>query len=378
MIQTAIPCLMMRSGTSRGPYFNAADLPSSVPARDQVLLTAMGSPDDRQIDGLGGADSLTSKVAIVAKSARPGVDVDYTFAQVAIGADAVDTNPSCGNMLAGVGPYAIETGLVPAEDGETTIIIHDVNTGSRIEAILQTPGGRVTYAGDAVVDGVPGTAAPVHLNFKGIVGSKTGALLPTGKVIENIQGVEVSLVDAATPIVLIRAKDMGLSSNQSRNAVNANTALFTRVEAIRLEAGLRMGLGEVSEKVIPKVGLLDTPINGGDIRSIYLTPWRAHAAHAVTGALCVAAASAIDGTIADSLVTPPFDANNRTVLLEHPSGQIAIKLATTGKGADLNIIKAGVIRTARLIMRGEVMIPAEATESAVLAARSIAPLPPLR
>ena len=368
MTQIAIPCLMMRGGTSKGPYFNAKDLPSSIPARDLALLAAMGSPDDRQINGLGGADSLTSKVAIVAKSARPGVDVDYTFAQVAIGAGAVDTGPSCGNMLAGVGPYAITTGLVPAEDGETTVMIHDVNTGSRIEAIVQTPSRRVTYAGDAVVDGVPGTAAPVQLNFTGIVGSKTGALLPTGKVIENIQGVEVSLVDAATPMVLIRATDMGLTGDESRDAINANKALFARVEAIRLEAGLRMGLGDVSEKVIPKVGLLAAPVNGGDIRSIYLTPWRAHAAHAVTGALCVAAATAIDGTIAHSLVTPAVDANIRTVCLKHPSGQITIKLATTGKGADLNVIKAGVIRTARLIMRGEVMIPAETVESVVLAA----------
>jgi 4-oxalomesaconate tautomerase len=368
MTQIAIPCLMLRGGTSKGPYFNAKDLPSSVPARDLALLAAMGSPDDRQIDGLGGADSLTSKVAIVAKSARPDVDVDYTFAQVAIGAGAVDTGPSCGNMLAGVGPYAIETGLVLAADGETTVIIHDANTGSRIEAIVQTPGGRVTYVGDAVVDGVPGPAAPVQLDFTGITGSKTGALLPTGKVIEDTQGIEVSLVDAATPMVLFGATDLGLTGNESREAINANEALFNRVEAIRLEAGRRMGLGDVSGKVIPKVGLLAAPVNDGDIRSIYLTPWRAHAAHAVTGALCVAAASAIDGTIAHSFITPPVDANIRTVRLEHPSGHIAIKLATTGAGADLNVIKAGVIRTARLIMRGEVMIPAATIESATLAA----------
>lgn len=368
MTQIAIPCLMMRGGTSKGPYFNARDLPSSIPARDQALLAAMGSPDERQIDGLGGADSLTSKVAIVAKSTRPGVDVDYTFAQVGLGAGSVDTGPSCGNMLAGVGPYAIETGLVQAEDGETAITIHDVNTGSRIEAIVQTPGGEVTYSGDAVVDGVPGTAAPVQLNFTGITGSKTGALLPTGNVIEDIQGVKVSLVDAATPMVLIRATDLGLTGDETRDAINANAALFARVEAIRLEAGHRMGLGDVSGKVIPKVGLLAAPVNGGDIRSIYLTPWRAHAAHAVTGALCVAAATAIEGTIAHSLVTPPVDANIRTARVEHPSGQIAIKLATTGAGANMNIIKAGVIRTARLIMRGEVMIPAECIESATRAA----------
>lgn len=360
MTQIAIPCLMMRGGTSKGPYFNARDLPLEINARDQALLAAMGSPDDRQIDGLGGADSLTSKVAIVAKSARPGVDVDYTFAQVAIGQGAVETGPSCGNMLAGVGPYAIETGLVQADDGETTVIIHDVNTGSRIEAVVQTPDGQVTYAGAASVDGVPGAAAPVQLNFTGISGSKTDALLPTGQAKETIQGLEVSLVDAATPMVLVRAADLGLTGQESRDGINANKALFARIEAIRIEAGARMGLGDVSDKVIPKVGLLSQPTAGGAIRSIYLTPWSAHAAHAVTGALCIASATAIEGSIAHALAEPQSTANIRNVGVEHPSGQIAIQLASTGAGMDLKIVKAGVIRTARLIMRGEVMIPAPA------------------
>lgn len=368
MTQISIPCLMMRSGTSKGPYFNAKDLPSNIPARDQALLAAMGSPDERQIDGLGGADSLTSKVAIVSKSTRPGVDVDYTFAQIGIGAGAVDTGPSCGNMLAGVGPYAIETGLVQAEDGETAVIIHDVNTGSRIEAIVQTPGGQVTYAGDAVVDGVPGSAAPVQLNFTGIVGSKTGALLPTGNASEVIQGIEVSLIDAATPMVLIRAADLGLTASETRDALNANSALFERVEAIRIEAGHRMGLGDVSGTVIPKVGLLSTPDAGADIKSFYLTPWRAHAAHAVTGALCVATATAIPGSVAHGLVAPSTGANIRTVRIKHLSGQITVRLATDGVGDDLNVVKAGVLRTARLIMRGEVMIPAECVEEAARAA----------
>ena len=206
-----IPAIFMRGGTSRGPFFKADDLPKDAAARDRVLLAAMGSPDVRQIDGLGGADTLTSKVAIVSKSTRPGVDVDYLFAQVDIGKPIVDTNPSCGNMLAGVAPFAIETGMFPAQDGETHVMIYNVNTEARIEAIVQTPGRQVKYGGDARIDGVPGTAAPIVLNFMDVVGSISGKLLPTGNTRDVIDGIEVSCIDVAMPMIMMRAKDFGLT-----------------------------------------------------------------------------------------------------------------------------------------------------------------------
>ena len=234
-----IPTIFMRGGTSRGPYFKASDLPQDVATRDRVLLAAMGSPDVRQIDGLGGADTLTSKVAIVSKSARPGVDVDYLFAQVDIGKPLVDTAPSCGNMLAGVAPFAIETGLIPAADGETRVMIYNVNTEARIEAIVQTPGKSVQYTGDARIDGVPGTAAPIVLNFMDVVGSVSGKMLPTGNVRDVIDGIEVTCIDVAMPMIMMRARDFGLTGYEGRAEINPNKALFAKIEPIRRKAGRR-------------------------------------------------------------------------------------------------------------------------------------------
>ena len=350
-----IPVIFMRGGTSRGPYFKAEDLPQDTAARDRVLLAAMGSPDPRQIDGLGGADTLTSKVAIVSKSTRPGVDVDYLFAQVDIGKPIVDTNPSCGNMLAGVAPFAIETGMIPTNDGETHVMIYNVNTEARIEAVVQTPGRKVVYTGDARIDGVPGTAAPIILNFMDVVGSVSGKLLPTGNARDVIDGIEVSCIDVAMPMIMMRAKDLELTGYEGRPEINSNKALFARIEPIRLEAGRRMGFGDVSDKVIPKVGLLSPPRDGGTIASRYLTPHALHAAHAVTGAVCVASACALDGTIAHE-VAKPDGANPRTIRIEHPSGQVDVRLEVRGKGADMEVV-AGTLRTARPIMKGEVLVP---------------------
>lgn len=345
----------MRGGTSRGPYFRAEDLPADVATRDRVLLAVMGSPDLRQINGLGGADTLTSKVAIVCRSQQPGVDIDYLFAQVDIGKPIVDTAPSCGNMLAGVAPFAIETGLFPAQDGETRVMIYNVNTEARIEAIVQTPGRQVQYSGDARIDGVPGTAAPIVLNFMDVVGSVSGKMLPSGKVCDVIDGIEVTCIDVAMPMIMMRAKDLGISGYESRAEINANTALFARVEPIRKEAGIRMGFGDVSDKVIPKVGLLSPPKDGGTITSRYLTPHALHAAHAVTGAVCVATACALEGSIAHELAAPSAD-NPRTIWIEHPSGKVDVRLLTKGNGADMDVV-AGTLRTARLIMRGDVFVP---------------------
>src|ERR1044072_6431559 len=267
-----IPVIFMRGGTSRGPYFKAEDLPKNVAARDRVLLAAMGSPDPRQIDGLGGADTLTSKVAIVSKSTRPGVDLDYLFAQVDIAKPIVDTAPSCGNMLAGVAPFGIETGMIPAKDGETRVMIYNVNTEARIEAVVQTPGKSVQYPGDVRIDGVPGTAAPIVLNFMDVVGSVSGKLLPTGKVRDVINGIEVTCIDVAMPMIMMRATDFGLTGAEGRAEINPNKELFARIEPIRLEAGRRMGFGDVSDKVIPKVGLVLAPRDGGTLTSRSLPP----------------------------------------------------------------------------------------------------------
>lgn len=350
-----IPTIFMRGGTSRGPFFKAEDLPKDPAARDRVLLAAMGSPDVRQIDGLGGGDTLTSKVAIVSKSSRPGVDLDYLFAQVDIGKPIVDTNPSCGNMLAGVAPFAIETGMFPAQDGETRVMIYNVNTEARIEAIVQTPGRVVSYTGDARIDGVPGTAAPIVLNFMDVVGSISGKLLPTGTARDIIDGIEVTCIDVAMPMIMMRAKDCGLTGYEGRAEINPNKALFARIEPIRLEAGRRMGFGDCTDKVIPKVGLLSPARDGGTIASRYLTPHALHAAHAVTGAVCVSTACAVEGSIAHELAKPD-GANPRIIWIEHPSGQVDVRLETRGKGGDMEVV-AGTLRTARPIMRGEVLVP---------------------
>jgi 2-methylaconitate cis-trans-isomerase PrpF len=352
----SVPCLLMRGGTSKGPYFHAKDLPADVAARDRVLLAVMGSPDIRQIDGLGGADTLTSKVAIISPSARPGVDVDYLFAQVDIGRAIVDTSPSCGNMLSGVGPFAIETGLVAATEGTTSVAIFDVNTASRIEAVVQTPGGRVKYAGDARIDGVPGTAAPIILNFMDAIGAKTGKMLPSGAALEVIDGIEVSCLDVCMPMVMMRAADLGLTGIEGRAEIDGNKALLARIEAIRMEAGRRMGFGDVSDMVIPKVGLLSAPRGTGAITSRYLTPHKLHAAHAVTGAVCVATACLLEGSVAYDLAVRP-EGNPCTIWIEHPSGMVDVRMQIEGAGTTLNVVKAGILRTARPIMQGSVFVP---------------------
>lgn len=362
MTQRAIPCMFMRAGTSRGPFFLLEDLPADPEVRDRVLLAAMGSPDPRQIDGLGGATTVTSKVAMVSPSERPGIDVDYRFAQVWLDKAIVDTAPSCGNMLAGVGPFAIERGLVAAEGDETRVRIFDVNTGSRIEAIVQTPGGVVTYAGDQRIDGVPGTGAPVVLSFSDVVGSKCGAMFPTGAVQEEIDGVAVSCVDVAMPMVIMRAADLGLSGYDPEE-ISGNALLMQRIEKIRLEAGRRMGLGDVTESVVPKVGILSPPRRGGLVYSCYLTPHYVHPSHAVTGAICVACCTSIRGAVASGvarfLTEPITDLATEivaTVCIEHPSGTINIRVETGKGGTEPRVQRASVVLTARKIMDGLVFL----------------------
>jgi 2-methylaconitate cis-trans-isomerase PrpF len=356
MPQRAIPCIFMRGGTSRGPYFRVSDLPADRAARDRVLLAVMGSPDVRQIDGLGGADPLTSKVAIVAPSKRPGVDVDYHFAQVLIDKAIVDSSPPCGNMLSGVGPFAIERGMVEAKDPVTLVRIYDVNTDTDIEATVQTPGGKVEYVGNAAIDGVPGTAAPIGLDLLDAVGSKTGKLLPTGNVRDVIDGIETTMIDVAMPMVIMRADAFGLSGYEGREHFAADKEFFARMEKLRRKAGEMMGLGDVADKVIPKVAILAAPRSGGSITSRYFTPEKLHQAHAVTGGACVASCCVLPGSVADGLARIT-GADKETVVIEHPSGVLEIRLALKGRGADMKVERAGILRTARKIMTGEVYVP---------------------
>lgn len=360
--QTPIPCILMRGGTSKGPYFKMQDIPANPEGRARVLLAAMGSPDARQIDGIGGADTLTSKVAMVGPSTRDGVDVDYLFAQVSVDQATVDTSPSCGNMLSGVGPFAIESGMVPVAGNTTSVVIYDINTKSRIEAIIQTPDGAVNYEGDARIDGVPGTAAEIRLNFMDIVGSKTGSLLPTGHPVEEIDGIKVTLIDVAVPMMIFRAADLGKTGYETAAELDADKALFARMEAMRMEAGRRMGLGDVTGKVVPKMAMLGAPREGGNIAARYFVPHKTHAAFAVTGGLCVSSCVMVAGTVADGIADRP-QGHDCTVAIEHPTGVIEVAMTTRPNGNSIEIVGGGVIRTARKLMEGYVFVPSYMDEA---------------
>ncbi len=285
-----IPCLWMRGGTSKGAYFLASDLPSQPAERDALLLRILGSPDPRQIDGIGGADPLTSKVAILASSTRPDADVDYLFLQVFIDRPVVTDAQPCGNILAGVGPAAIERGLVKVAGDATLVRIHMLNTGEVATARVSTPGSRVDYAGDTAIDGVPGTAAAVPLMFQDIAGSMTGALLPTGNAADAIDGVEATLIDNGMPCVVLRASDFGLTGRETRDALEADSELKSRLESIRLKAGPLMNLGDVAEKSVPKMTLVSAPTAGGAIATRSFIPHRVHASIGVLAAVTVATA----------------------------------------------------------------------------------------
>ena len=361
-MQVGIPAVLMRGGTSKGLYFDRADLPDDQGVRDRVLLAAMGSPDPRQIDGAGGANSLTSKVAIVGPSAAPDVDVDYLFAQVLIDRAIVDLNPTCGNLLAGVGPFAIERGMVEAADGETRVRIRMVNTGGLVEAVVQTPGRRVRYAGDVAIDGVPGTGAPVQLNLMRCVGSKTGAMLPTGRARDEIDGVPVTLIDVAMPMMVVRADSLGKTGYETPAELDADTSLFARVERMRRTAGLLMGMGDVSGMVVPKVSLVAPPRSGHGVSSRYLVPNRTHQAHAATGAVCVASAAVAPGTVASEVARIDTASKPLAVAVEHPAGRLEVSLDVQRAPGGIEVVSAGLVRTARLIFDGRVHVPCDALE----------------
>jgi 4-oxalomesaconate tautomerase len=345
---TSAPCMWMRGGTSKGGYFLKDDLPPEASARDAFLLAVMGSPDVNQIDGMGGADPLTSKVAVVSKSLRPGVDVDYLFLQVFVDQAIVTDAQNCGNILAGVGPFAIERGLVAATDDETKVTIFMENTGQAAVATVQTPGGVVTYAGDAKIDGVPGSHAPVSLEFRDTAGSSCGALLPTGNPVDVVNGVPVTLIDNGMPCVVMKATDVGISGYEDRETLDANTELKAKIEIIRLAVGERMNLGDVREKSVPKMMLVAPPRNGGALTVRSFIPHRAHATIGVLGAVSVATACLIPGSPAADVADIP-DGRHKLLSVEHPTGEVSCVLELD---EDRAVKSAALLRTARKLMDG--------------------------
>lgn len=355
MTQTAIPCTVMRGGTSKGLYFLGRDLPADVASRDAVLLAAMGSPDARQIDGMGGAHPLTSKIAVVAPSTHPGADVDYLFLQCVVDEPRIDDGQNCGNLLAGVGPFAIEEGLVVAQDGETHVRVNMLNTGSLAVAAVQTPGGRVRYDGAARIDGVPGTAAPISIDFLDVAGSNCGALLPTGAVRDLVDGVELTAIDNGMPVVVLRAADLGKSGYETPEELEADAELKARIEAIRLQIGPRMNLGDVAKRTVPKMCLIAPPRAGGAVCTRNFIPHRVHEAIGVFGAVSVATACVSPGSVAEGVAEI---GDPGALDVEHPTGFFTVAMEATMDDGALKVRRAALLRTARRLMRGEVFVPA--------------------
>lgn len=347
-IPNGIQCMWMRGGTSKGGYFLKDDLPADIAARDGFLLAMMGSPDSVQIDGMGGADPLTSKVAVVSKSTREGIDVDYLFLQVFVDQAIVTDAQNCGNILAGVGPFAIERGLVSATGDETRVAIYMENTGQVAVATVCTPGGKVTYQGDAKIDGVPGSHAPVPLEFRDTAGSSCGALLPTGNAVDVVSGVRVTLIDNGMPCVVMKAEDVGITGYEDRDWLDAATDLKARIETIRLIVGPMMNLGDVTAKSVPKMMLVAPPRHGGAVTVRSFIPHRAHATIGVLGAVSVATACLIPGSPAAEVAAIP-DGARKLLSVEHPTGEMSCVLETDETGA---VRTAALLRTARKLMDG--------------------------
>jgi len=355
--QTRIPCTLMRGGTSKGPFFLASDLPSDVQLRDRVLLAVMGSPDGRQIDGIGGADPLTSKVAIISRSLRPGIDVDYLFAQVSIDRPLVDVTPNCGNMLAGVGPFAIERSLVSSRDSVTPVKIYMVNTGNVAVAHVPTPDGEVSYEGEASIAGVPGSSAAIRIDFLDSAGSVCGALLPTGNAVDELDGIEATLIDNGMPVAVLRAAEFGKSGYETPAELDADREFKQHLEQIRILAGERMGLGDVRSKVVPKMTLVAPPRKGGDLTTRTFIPHRCHAAIGVLGAVTVATACVLPGSVA-SRIFAAREGPVKRLSVEHPSGEFSLEIEVDETSGDLRVVRSSLIRTARALFRGEVLVPA--------------------
>ena len=348
----SIRCMWMRGGTSKGAYFLAEDLPTDIAERDQILLRVMGSPDPRQIDGIGGADPLCSKVAVVKKSEKVGVDVDYLFLQVFVDQAVVTDAQNCGNILSGVGPFAIERGLVSAEDGTTQVAIFMENTGQIAVEEVPTPDGKVTYKGDARIDGVPGTGSAIPVTFQDTAGSSCGALLPTGNQVDVIDGVKVTCIDNGMPVVIMAAEDMGITGTETRDELEQNEGLKSRLESIRLQVGPMMNLGDVTHKSVPKMTMVSAPKNGGSISTRTFIPHRCHASIGVLGAVSVATACILPESPAHALANLP-EGSKKTMPVEHPIGEMTVILQLNDQNEAEN---AAILRTARKLFDGEVFV----------------------
>ncbi len=356
MKQYGTPCMLIRGGTSKGAYFLASDLPADQSLRDRFLLAVMGSPDPRQIDGLGGAHPLTSKVAIVSPSNLPGCDIDFLFAQVGVETPKVDTTPNCGNILAGIGPFAIVRGLVQAGDPVTRVRVRTINTGTIADLVIPTPGGALDPEGLARIDGVPGTSAPITIDFLEAEGSVCGALLPTGRAVDIVAGVPVTLIDNGMPVIVLKASDVGRTGYEPREQLDKDSALKARLEEIRLAAGPMMNLGDVSQKVVPKIALVAPPQAGGHLSTRSFIPHECHASIGVFAAVTVATAAALPGTPASEVVRMPQGVQ-RAISVEHPTGEFTVNLTMGGTADHPTIERAGLLRTARILMDGTAFVP---------------------
>ena len=354
----AIPCTVMRGGTSKGLYFHAADLPQDPARRNKLLLAAMGSPDPRQIDGLGGAHPLTSKVAVISRSTRVDCDVDYLFLQVFVDRADVSDGQNCGNILAGVGPWAIEEGLVPIAGNLTPVRIFMVNTSGIAIAHVTTPNSAVEYEGTAKIDGVPGTAAPIAIDFLDVAGSSCGALFPTGSVRDTVEGIQVTCIDNGMPVVILRASDFGKTGTETPDDLEADAELKTRIEAIRLAIGPRMNLGDVTKKTVPKMCLVSPPREGGAIATRTFIPHRVHESIGVLGAVSVATACLAKGSIAAEVARINAQGAVTKLDVEHPTGFFTLEIEIEPDGATIKAKRSALLRTARLLMRGEIFVPA--------------------
>ncbi|HVN44468.1 MAG TPA: 4-oxalomesaconate tautomerase [Steroidobacteraceae bacterium] len=356
----AIPGTLMRGGTSKALYFHADDLPRSPRARDRVLLAAMGSPDPRQIDGVGGAHPLTSKVAVIGPSQRADADVDYLFLQVVVEKAEVSDSQNCGNILAGVGPWAIENGLVPIAGDTTAVRIHMVNTGSIAVAHVPTPGGAVEYEGDARIDGVPGTAAAIPIDFLDVAGSSCGRLFPTADSSDRIDDIELTCIDNGMPVVVMRASDLGKRGDESPEELEADGALKSRIERIRLAVGPRMNLGDVTRKTVPKMCLVSPPRRGGTIHTRTFIPHRVHEAIGVLGAVSVATACVTPGSVAAQVAGLSPRSGLQRLEIEHPTGFFTVEIDVALEGDAVSVKRSALLRTARKLMQGEVFVPGSA------------------
>jgi 4-oxalomesaconate tautomerase len=347
--------MLLRGGTSKGAYFLASDLPTDPVLRDRILLSVMGSPDPRQVDGIGGAHPLTSKVAIVSRATDGGADIDFLFAQVGVDKPLVDTTPNCGNILAGVGPFAIERGLIKADAATTRVKIRTLNTGTIAEVLIETPGGKVRYGGAARIDGVPGTAAPIAIDFLDAEGSVCGALLPTGRVRDRVAGVACTLIDNGMPVVVLKASDVGRTGHEPRDQLNTDKELKARLEEIRLAAGLLMNLGDVGPKVVPKMCLVAEPRSGGHVATRSFIPHECHASIGVFAAVTVATACVLPGSPASEVARIP-EGRVKTLSVEHPTGEFSVRLEVGGTAERPVVKRAGLLRTARMLFDGFVFV----------------------